>query len=63
MRVCGFPNYFGFRLRSLSEILKTRNYSTAKNGSASVLKCWEKALTLLGPLERVNLNHWVTNVL
>jgi hypothetical protein len=41
-----------------SGIVKTRKHNVSGIGSVSVFRWGAKAPTLLGPLERANVNHW-----
>jgi hypothetical protein len=50
-------NYWIFGFCPSSGILKTREHNVSETGSVSVLRKGETP-TLLGPLERANLNHW-----
>jgi hypothetical protein len=40
------------------EFLITRRHNVSKSGSVSVSGEGKETPTLLGPLERANLNHW-----
>jgi hypothetical protein len=46
----------------VSSILETRKHYVSETWSISVLRLGEETPTLLGPLERANLNHWATPV-
>jgi hypothetical protein len=57
-------NYCDFGLCPSSGIPETREYNVSETGSVSVLR-WGvgETPTLLGPLERANLNHWTNPVI
>jgi hypothetical protein len=50
-------NYCVSGLCPSSRILNTRKYNGLENGSVSMSDEGRKIPTLLGPLERTNLNH------
>jgi hypothetical protein len=54
-----YLDYWAFGLCPLYDILK-RKENISETGSVSVLRCERETYTLLGPLERVSLNHWTT---
>jgi hypothetical protein len=51
-------NYWVSGLCPLSGILNTRKHNVSETGPVSVLMGVKETPTLLGPLERANLNHW-----
>jgi hypothetical protein len=54
-------NYWNFGLCPSSDILKSRKHSVSETRFVSILR-WVgggETRTLLGPLERSNLNHWL----
>jgi hypothetical protein len=56
-------NYWVFGLFPSSNVLGTRKHDLSETGSVSVLRCGgRKTSTLLGPLDRANLNHWTNSV-
>jgi hypothetical protein len=55
-------NYWVFGLYPSSGILENRKHDVSETGPVSVLGEGEKTPTQLGPLERANLNHWITSV-
>jgi hypothetical protein len=54
-------NYWDFRLCPSSGILKTRR-QPFRNWISFRPQVMGETPTLLGPLERANLNHWTTHV-
>jgi hypothetical protein len=55
-------NHWFFGLCPPSGILKPRECNVSETGSVSILRCVWETPTLLGPLERANLNLWATHV-
>jgi hypothetical protein len=55
-------NYWISGLCPSSGILKTKKHNVSETGSVSVLRGEGKTPTLLGPIERTNLNHWTIHV-
>jgi hypothetical protein len=55
-------DYWSFGRCLSSGILETRRHNVSETPSVSVLRRGEETPTLLGPLERANLNHWTTPV-
>jgi hypothetical protein len=56
---CVLPrNYWVFGICPSSGILKSTEHNVSETVSVSVLRWGRKTPTLLGPLERANLNHW-----
>jgi hypothetical protein len=58
-------NYWVFGLFPTSGILGNRKHDVSETGSVSIFRCVGgegKTPTQLGPLGRVNLNHWATPV-
>jgi hypothetical protein len=53
-------NYWVFGLLHSSGILEIRKHDVSETGSVSILRREEKSPTQLGPLERANLDHWIT---
>jgi hypothetical protein len=53
-------NYWGFRLLPFSGTLETREHSVSETESVSFPGETGNTPTLLGPLERANLNHWTS---
>jgi hypothetical protein len=54
-------NYWVLGLCPSSGILQTRKHNVSETGCVSVLR-WGETPIQLGPLERVNLNHWTVFV-
>jgi hypothetical protein len=60
--VCNNQNScFFFLICPSSSILTTRKHNISETGSVSALKWGGETPTLLGPLERANLNHGIFN--
>jgi hypothetical protein len=55
-------NYWGFLLRPLSSILKTKEHDVLESWSVSFVRSGGETPTLLDPIERAILNHWTTDV-
>jgi hypothetical protein len=55
LRITGILGLFQ---RPSSEILKTRKHNVSETGFSSACRWRRETPTLLGPLERANLNHW-----
>jgi hypothetical protein len=63
MMVYHNENYLVFGLSPLSGILGNRKHDVSETGSVSIFRCGGgKTPTHLGPLDRVNLNHWTIPV-
>jgi hypothetical protein len=55
-----YLDYWAFGLCPSSGILKRKEHGISETGSVSVFRQERETPTLLGPLERVTLNHWTT---
>jgi hypothetical protein len=52
-------NYWVLGLCPSSDILNTRKHNVSETGSVSILRRGRETPTLLDPLERFNLSHWM----
>jgi hypothetical protein len=50
----------GFQIQSIIGILEVRKHNVSEPGSVPILRSGGETLSLLGPLERANLNLWTT---
>jgi hypothetical protein len=60
MMVCNTQNYLVSGLCSSSGIVNTTKHNISETGSVLFSGDGWETPTLLGPLEKANLNHWTT---